>query len=65
VNFCRAKLNALFSTLVVSVAPVFLLPFIPLDHTPERQPLLRGRTEKMMQADVLTDGVINLSNQYY
>jgi len=37
----RAKANALLGTLLVSVAPVFILPFIPLDRTPEMQPRLR------------------------
>jgi zinc transporter 7 len=37
----RAKLNAVLATLLVSVAPVFILPLIPIDHTPERQPLLK------------------------
>lgn len=37
----RAKLNALLATALVSIAPVFILPMIPIDHTPERQPLLK------------------------
>jgi zinc transporter 7 len=39
---CRAKLNALLATALVSITPVFILPLIPIDHTPERQPLLKG-----------------------
>jgi hypothetical protein len=30
------------ATALVSIAPVFILPMIPIDHTPERQPLLKG-----------------------
>lgn len=55
---CRSKLNAVLATLLVSVAPVFILPLIPLDHTPERQPLLRGTsnaTNSAREEGTLTD----------
>ncbi len=43
-QYHRSKVRAVLATLFISIAPVFILPMIPLDNTKAMQPRLNGIT---------------------